>query len=333
LSDRPELRARAFPPAAAWWTDASGAIVAFSPRWEAWTGRELSKELGTGWLDAVHPDDVALWNRTLRAAVDAASEFRCDLRLRTGAHWTWVRMHGLPQPDAEGRLAGFAGSATDVSDLKRAADDLGELLQAAVHDLRAPVRNLQHTLEQLAPAGELLERAQALAGSLEELLRELLEYTATGQHAPRAQPVDPGEALAWARANLRPLIERLQARIEVDPLPRVQADPIHLGRVFQNLLSNALLHAGSAAPHVRVAAAREAGWVRFAVSDDGVGIPPSAHDAIFRAFARLSPAEVPGSGLGLAICRKLIELHGGRIWVDSAPGAGATFYFTLAAEG
>ena len=109
------------------------------------------------------------------------------------------------------------------------------------------------------------------------------------------------------------------------------ADPIHVGRVFQNLLGNALLYAGAAPPRVQISALREDREVRFAVRDRGIGIPASAHEAIFRAFQRLSGTEVPGSGLGLAICRKLVELHGGRIWVESRPGSGAAFYFTLAA--
>jgi PAS domain S-box-containing protein len=332
LSDQ-RIPIRAFPPAAAWWTDASGAFVALSPRWEDWTGRELAKDLGSGWLDAVHPEDVPVWQRTCAAALESRGEFRCDLRLRAGARWIWLRMHGLPQRDAAGRFAGFVGSATDVSDLKREAAEQAELLEGAVHDLRAPLRNLRHSLDQLAAgaaADEWLAGARELSASLELLLRELAGYTAAG-HAPRAQPVDPAEAFAWARANLEPLIQQTRAEIAVGPLPRVLADPIHLGRVFQNLLANALLYAGASAPRVQVSARREGGEVCFAVRDQGIGIPAASHEAIFRAFQRVPGTEVPGSGLGLAICRKLVELHGGRIWVESRPGAGATFQFTLAA--
>jgi PAS domain S-box-containing protein len=334
LSDRPSPSTCAFPPAAAWWTDAAGGFVALSPRWEDWTGRELAKELGTGWLDSVHPEDLAVWERTLRGACASHSEFRCDLRLRTGPHWIWLRMHGLPRCDAGGHFTGFVGSATDVSDLKRATDEPDELLQAVVHDLRAPLRNLRHTLDQLAPAAppaEGVERARALAGSLEALLRDLVEYAAAGRSEARAQSVDPAEAVAWARGNLEALIEQTRARIEVATLPRVLADPVHVGRVFQNLLANALLYAGSAPPRVQVSARSKAREVCIAVRDHGVGIPEGAHEAIFRAFRRLPGAQVPGHGLGLAICRKLVALHGGRIWVDSRPGAGATFYFTLTA--
>jgi PAS domain S-box-containing protein len=334
LSDRPDVSACAYPPAAAWWTDAAGAFVALSPRWQAWTGRDLEKELGSGWLDAVHPEDRSIWERALDAARVAGRELRCDLRLRASAHWRWVRMHGVPQRDARGRLTGYVGSATDISDLKRAAVESDELLQAAVHDLRAPLRNLEHTLEHAlrAPDRELLERARGLARSLSDLLRDLCAYTDAGRSEPAAQGVDAAEALAWACANLEPLIEQTRAEIAAGPLPRVWADPVHVGRVFQNLLCNALLYSGGAAPRVRISARRKAGEVRFAVQDDGVGIPADAHERVFRAFERLSSPEVPGSGLGLAICRRLVELHGGRIWLDSRPGSGSTFYFTLPAD-
>jgi len=332
LSDRPSQTPGAFPPAAAWWTDARGAFVAFSPRWEGITGRELAKELGSGWLDGVHPEDLALWERCYGAALAAGSEFRCDLRLRVGVHWAWMRMHGLPQRDAVGRFTGFAGSACDVSDLKRAVEDADELLQSAIHDLRAPLRNLTQALEPISDPGDFaVARARGLARSLDELLRNLLDYAVAGRGAPRAQSVDPGETFAWARANLESLIEQTGAEIEIAPMPRVQVDPIHLGRVFQNLLANALIHSGGAAPRVRIAAQRSADEVRISVSDRGPGVPAAARESIFRAFERLSGAGVPGSGLGLAICRKLVESHGGRIWVESRSGAGATFSFTLPA--
>jgi PAS domain S-box-containing protein len=336
LSDRPGPSSSAFPPTAAWWAHSSGAFVAFSPRWEALTGRELAKELGNGWLDGVHPEDLPLWNRTYRAALVGAHEFRCDLRLRVGTRWTWVRMHGLPEVDASGRLRGFAGSATEITDLKQSREQDG-LLEAAVHDLRAPLRNLAQLLGELeaGPAGSAaLVRARDLTARLDALLRECLEYAAVGRGAPpHTERVNAGQALDWARENLAAQIRESQAELDVGPLPEVRGDVIGLGRVFQNLLSNALLHSGRRPVRIAIRAIREPGFVRFSVSDAGVGIPPEAWESIFDAFRRLSGEDVPGSGLGLAICRRLVELHGGRIWVESQPGEGATFYFTLPAIG
>jgi PAS domain S-box-containing protein len=337
LSDRSGPTSSAFPPAAAWWADRTGAFVAFSPRWEALTGRDLAKELGGGWLDGVHPEDLGLWNRTFHAALAAASEFRCDLRLRAGVRWAWVRMHGLPELDVSGRLRGFAGSATEITDLKRASHEQDGLLQAAVHDLRAPLRNLAHLLGEVE-SGEAdcraLAHARALASRLDVLLRDLLEYSAVGRGASlRAEQVEASQAFEWARENLTAQIRQARAELDVAALPAVRVDPIHLGRVFQNLLSNALLHSGRRPPRISVRATREPGLVRFALSDRGVGIPPDAQESIFDAFQRLSGEDVPGNGLGLAICRRLVELHGGRIWVESQPGDGATFYFTLPSAG
>jgi signal transduction histidine kinase len=244
-------------------------------------------------------------------------------------------MHGVPELDVSGGLRGFVGSATEITDLKRASREQEALLQAAVHDLRAPLRNLAHLLGELDGAGAgsaTLGHARALASRLDALLRDWFDYAAVGNGAPpRAERVEASRALEWARENLAAQIRESKAELDVGPLPAVRVDPIQLGRVFQNLISNALLHSGRRPPRIAVGSRREADVVRFSVADVGVGIPLEAQESIFDAFRRLSGEEVPGSGLGLAICRRLVELHGGRIWVESQPGTGATFYFTLPA--
>jgi len=337
LSDRPGPSSSAFPPAAAWWTDRGGAFIAFSPRWEALTGRDLTKELGHGWLDAVHPEDLALWDRTFHTALTAASEFRCDLRLRAGSRWAWVRMQGMPELDGDGQLRGFAGSALEITDLKRAGEEQEGLLHAAVHDLRAPLHGLMHLLAELesAPASrEILSHARELASRLDLLLRDWLEYSSVGRSGTaRAETVDARRPLDWAIENLAAQIRESRAELDVGPLPEVRVDPVHLGRVFQNLIANALVHSGCRPPQVSIRGEREARFVHFAVSDPGVGIAEEAHESVFGLFQRLAAGNAGGSGLGLAICRKLVELHGGRIWVESQPGAGATFHFTLPAGG
>jgi PAS domain S-box-containing protein len=346
--------AEVFPPAAAWWSDAQGGLVALSPRWEELTGRSIEKECGTGWLAGVHPDDVGAWLEALAQAVRGEGELRVDLRVRgPAAASLWLRMHGRPRRDAAGALLGFTGSATDVSDLRAAQEELlaelrrqprqvpleplDRLVEVGVHDLQAPLRNLQYLLDQLddrlvdAEAQQILRDARRLVCAAQDVARSVLDYAQLDRHGPRAESVDARQALDWALDQLRPLIERTGARIEVSGMPRVCADPIQLGRIFQNLVSNALLHAGPHAPRVEIHAHREADQIVFAVRDQGIGIPSAQHAAIFELFHRLQNSDVPGTGAGLAICRKLVELHGGRVWVDSAPGQGATFYFTLLA--
>jgi light-regulated signal transduction histidine kinase (bacteriophytochrome) len=125
-------------------------------------------------------------------------------------------------------------------------------------------------------------------------------------------------------------IVECKAVITSDSLPTIQGDATRLGQVFQNLISNALKFRGAEAPRIHVWAQREDRRWRFAVRDNGIGIDPTQTDRIFQVFQRLhTPSEYSGTGIGLSICKKIIEQHGGRIWVESTPGQGATFFFTL----
>jgi light-regulated signal transduction histidine kinase (bacteriophytochrome) len=130
--------------------------------------------------------------------------------------------------------------------------------------------------------------------------------------------------------DLGPAIEEADAVVLRGPLPAVHGDPIQLGQLFQNLLSNAIKFRGAEAPRVEVSAVRDGPMVRFSVSDNGIGIAPEFQERIFVIFQRLhSRDEYPGTGIGLAICKKIVERHGGTIWLDSRPGEGTTFHFTL----
>ncbi len=339
-----------FPPAAAWWSDARGELIALSPRWEQLTGRSVEKECGGGWLAHVPPDDVRRWHEARSAAVRAGRELRVDLRVRAReGGWLWLRMHGLPEQDGAGMLTGFVGSATDVSDLRRMQDELigevrrlaradrelDQLVHVGVHDLQAPLRNLDYLLSELA-AGELdpaaVKPLRRLTRSALDIAGNVLDFARVGRQEPSAEPVDARRSLDWALAHLAPAIERARASVVIRPLPRVYADPIHLGRIFQNLVSNALRYAGDAPPHVEISASRDADQVVFRVSDRGVGVPPDQREEVFGLFSRLpGDQDVPGTGAGLAICRKLVELHGGRIWIEPTSGPGASFLFTLLA--
>ncbi|MGH9360983.1 MAG: sensor histidine kinase, partial [Thermoanaerobaculia bacterium] len=140
--------------------------------------------------------------------------------------------------------------------------------------------------------------------------------------------VDAGELLEQALGDLEAVIAESDARVTHAELPRIHADPVQIVQLLQNLIGNAIKFRGDRQPVVHVAAARTDGeWV-FSVHDNGIGMEPVEAEAIFTSFRRLHP-EVPGSGLGLSICKRIVERHGGHIWVRSEPGQGSTFYFTL----
>lgn len=152
---------------------------------------------------------------------------------------------------------------------------------------------------------------------------------ARGQHI---QAVDVKALLDRVLADLSPAIAESRATVTYDRLPHIPADATQLRQVFQNLIGNALKFRGSEPPRVHISSARQRnGWL-FLVHDNGIGIQPEYQERIFEVFQRLhTREEYPGTGIGLAICKNVVEAHGGRIWVESEPGKGSTFYFTISA--
>lgn len=168
---------------------------------------------------------------------------------------------------------------------------------------------------------------------MQRLIQDLLAYSRVGTRGRELSPCDAGQAFHRAVDNLRAALEEAHGEVKAGPLPWVLADESQLTQLFQNLLSNALKFHGEAAPRVEVAAELQGpdGW-RFTVRDQGLGIDPQYFDRIFIIFQRLhGREEYPGTGIGLAICKKIVERHGGRIGVESQPGKGSTFWFTLPA--
>ena len=230
--------------------------------------------------------------------------------------------------------------AQQAEELGRSNAELEQFAYVASHDLQEPLRMVSSYLDLLVRRANdrLDERARGYvdfatdgAKRMQELIKDLLAYSRAGRvdRGERGR-IDAGRALAEALDNLRPRSTEVGATIIAGSLPMVVFDKIQLVQVFQNLIGNALKFVGESAPVVTISAERlEGAWV-FAVQDNGIGIDASYHARIFDIFQRLhSRAEYPGTGIGLAICKRIIERHGGRIWVESAPGQGSVFKWTV----
>lgn len=183
-------------------------------------------------------------------------------------------------------------------------------------------------------ADEFIGFAVDGAARMQQLINDLLTYSRVGTRGRKFEPTDCEIILGQALENLQIAIEEKRAIVTHDPLPTILADNVQLGQLFQNLIGNAIKFQGPELPHVHVSASRnENGWV-FSVRDNGIGIAPEYAERIFVIFQRLHTREkYPGTGIGLAVCKKIVERHGGRIWVESQPGKGATFYFTVPGKG
>jgi signal transduction histidine kinase len=228
-----------------------------------------------------------------------------------------------------------------TEDLQRSNSELEQFAYVASHDLQEPLRKVASFCQLLqrryagrldAKADEYIEHAVDGAKRMQALINDLLAFSRVGRTAQRREPVSCAVLLAQAWANLAADVRRTQATIEVGELPVVLGEASLLTAVFQNLLSNALKFRADAPPRVTVSVRRDNGNWLFSFADNGIGIEPEYADRIFVIFQRLhDKTTYPGTGIGLAMAKKIIEYHGGRIWLDTSAAAGTRFCFTLPA--
>jgi PAS domain S-box-containing protein len=231
--------------------------------------------------------------------------------------------------------------AGTLAELERSNQDLEQFAHTVSHDLQEPLRTISGFLNLVRRRyrGRLDEEADrfinfAVEGAerLDRMIIDLLEYSRVQQQELALQPVDLYDIWMAAVHNLHQLIEETGAHITHDRFPRVNGDHGLLMRLFQNLLVNAIKFRGHRPPAIHIGVYPQGDKWLLGVQDNGIGIAPEHLGRIFQVFTRLhSRREYPGTGIGLAICRKIVERHGGRIWVESMPGQGSTFFFTLPA--
>jgi two-component system, chemotaxis family, sensor kinase Cph1 len=223
--------------------------------------------------------------------------------------------------------------------LERSNEELQRFATVASHDLREPLRVVsgfadllarRHS-EQLGPDGQrFVEAITDGVKRMDEMISDLLAYARAGKIDQPLEPVDANVIVADVLASLQRAVEETGANVEVEPLPMVQGNAAALRQLFQNLVANAIKFVENGQPRIRIWAAEvPEGW-RFSVRDNGIGIAPEQAEKIFGMFARLHGADrYPGTGVGLAVCQRIVDVHGGRIWVEPAPGGGSQFMFTI----
>ncbi|MBC8252865.1 MAG: HAMP domain-containing protein, partial [Ardenticatenia bacterium] len=238
-----------------------------------------------------------------------------------------------------------------MAELERSNQELEQFAYVASHDLQEPLRMVSSYTQLLArryqgqldaDADDFIAYAVDGANRMQRLIQDLLAWSRVGTRGQPLEPTGCNSVLDEARAILSPGIEESNALVTNDDLPTVMADEAQLVQLFQNLIGNAIKFRGEEPPRVHISAQhlppspgedRGGGEWLFSVRDNGIGIDPQYQERIFVIFQRLhGREEYPGSGIGLAICKRIVERHGGRIWVESELGEGTTFYFTMPAR-
>jgi PAS domain S-box-containing protein len=343
--------------------DRQGRITRFNPACQALTGLTAAQAAGRRLWEvlATPADEHAVRAAVLRAAggpplalewhvgaadgqrrfvtwsvtsVTAGGRGGGDFAVATGIDITDRRL-------AEEALARTAAELRrHAAELQRSNHDLAQFADAASHDLTEPLRMVASYVQLLghryrgrldADADEIIGFAAEGVRRMKTLLDDLLAYSRAGSTEWRPAVADCGELVERALRGLDGRVRDAGASVTVGPLPVVAGDPAQLQEIFRQLLGNALKFCDGRPPQVRIGADRDQDGWRFWVADNGIGIDPRHAGQLFQMFKRLhARARYDGNGAGLAICRRLVERHGGRIWVEPNPGGGSVFNFTVA---
>ncbi len=335
--------------------NSAGHMESLSERFGEYTGKTL-KDLGPwGWMELISDGEKEETLANWKLAVSRQSEFRCTARLRCKNGYRWFQCRAIPMRDQQRQVVRWFGVCADIDDLMRLEGVLEEQTNALIrsneelerfafassHDLQEPLRMVgafSDLLVRKYPAQDgdanyLIGQIRLGVQRMREMIDASLEYSRlVSEGVGERVAISLDQPLAEAVGALKQMIEESGAALVCEPLPMVMADGRTMARVLQNLISNAIKFRGPQAPVIRISAATEAGVCTVSVKDNGIGMDEKSQKIIFHAFRRVHRKdEYPGSGLGLATVKRIVELHEGRIWVESSPGGGSTFFFTLPA--
>ncbi|MBC7925702.1 MAG: PAS domain S-box protein, partial [Bryobacteraceae bacterium] len=338
-------------PQMVWTAKPDGSLDYVSNQGSQYFGVRQESLIGAGWLEWVHPEDkdltVERWKHSLGTGEAYETSFR--LRRASDGAWRWHLVRARPMTDSDGRVLQWFGTCTDIEDQKtteaelvRANLGLEEFAYIASHDLQEPLRMVtsysQLLIRRLGPQADpemqrFVEFVETGVTRMRTLLQDMLSYSRAVHTADEAVPRHASleAALQHALSLVESRVRETETTILHGALPVVAAEELQMAHVFQNLLSNAMKYCRPGqVPVVNISAEQRDGTWVILVRDNGIGFDQKYAEQVFGLFKRLHQRdEYSGTGLGLAICRRIVERYGGRIWAESEPGVGSTFFFCL----
>ena len=337
-------------PTLCWMAYGDGHIFWYNSRWYEYTGTTPDQMEGWGWKSVHDPEVLPTVMERWTASIRTGDNFEMVFPLRgVDGSFRPFLTRVVAIRDESGHIVRWFGTNTDITgqkeierELRNANVDLEQFAYSASHDLQEPLRTVKIFSQMLAARAkekldneslEYLDNVISGATRMEALVRDLLVYARTSRLEKCAEPTDANDVIQAALENLKGAIAETGAVIDFERLPTLPVHPTQLELLFQNLISNAIKYRRpGVTPTVHIASKRmDAQWL-FSVTDNGIGIEPQYKDLIFGLFKRLHASDsYSGTGIGLALCRRIAERHNGRIWVESKPGEGSNFYFTLPA--
>ena len=352
-------------PQIVWYARPDGNLEYINAVGERYAGKSREAVLGFQWTEMIHPNDRQIHLESWRKSVNNASDFEMESRLRNAeGEYFWHLTRAVAHRDENGQILMWVGTATDIEFHKRAAELLERMVQqrtdelaqvnaelvqsnndleyfaaVASHDLQAPLRTINNYLGFISEKNHdvlderskhYISRTIEAGGRMKNLIENLLAYSQVNAEKANFEQIELADVLLDAIANMEDIIERRNTQVTFGALDSAFVDPVQIARLFQNLILNAINYNESEIPAINIQSEKRGDEIVVSVTDNGTGIAEENLSRIFDVFTRLQ-SETPGTGLGLTNSRKIVDKHGGRIWVESKKGEGTTFFFSLPA--